>query len=474
MRHNHQTIRGCGMMQAYLYFGRLYGLGRAQIWKSWCDGLIAEATAWGHAPENSPNYEPRTFLEQGDMIRWQGLSTKGQEGTKWWPEAAMRFMAWRDSFALPACYGDCWSADEFESMEFFEVMRDDWDWPAAQFAIDRMIRAYRVVDPKCTPTDDDYVYLHGSTDVGGLLRPSDPAAAGRTLEPLVGLAALPMTEGFWRYMTGQVGQREFWTKPRPKPKPELIPYERTADKVQYRSGWGTEDEYLLFETIGWADHGHLDLGSIVQYCSRGRLWIVDFGYNNVEPVHHSTLEVKRDGKPAWGEFEGEKGRWGDFRAGPQMFEITRLDPPKPGKPGPFTVAGQAHDLAGTTWKRSVSGGAGKALVIEDTLTADEPGEYEAVFRLRLLGKVEGSGGKWTVSQKDAALPVKLEVSEGDEVEIGKWLPDDHASKAGAYPWYAFAEDGGIPKTIEWKRKVKLDRGGTTVLRATLGPAEVGR
>ena len=475
MRHNHQTIRGCGMMQAYLYYGRLYGLGRVQIWKSWCDGLITEATAWGHAPENSPNYEPRTFLEQGDMIRCQGLSTKGPEGTKLWPEAAMRFMAWRDSFGLPACYGDCWANDEFQSMEFLEALRDDWDWPAAQFAIDRMIRGYRIAAPKSMPASDLYAYLHGSTDVGGLLKPSDPAAAEKALSPLVGLAALPMGEGYWRYMTGQVGQREFWTKPKPKPKPEIIPYERTADKVQYRSGWGMSDEYLLFETIGWADHGHIDLGSIVQYCAAGRLWIVDFGYNNVGPEHHSTLEVKRDGKAAWHKYEGEGGRWGDFLAGPQMFEIVEFKGPGPGTPGPFRVTGQAHDLAGATWKRTVSGGDGKGLVIEDTLAADEPGEYEATFRLRLLGKVEGALGDWTVRQKDATLPVKLNVAPGDVVAIGKWLPDDHAEKAGAYPWYPFADpasgasSGGTPKTIEWTRKVKLDRGQTCVFRAALGP-----
>ena len=116
MRHNHQTILGCGMMQAYLYFGRLYGLGCAQIWKSWCDDLVLNATYWGHAPENSPNYEPRTFLEVADMLHYQGLSTKDQEGTRNWPLSSMRFLSLRDSFGLPSCYGDCWDWSEFDSL----------------------------------------------------------------------------------------------------------------------------------------------------------------------------------------------------------------------------------------------------------------------------------------------------------------------------------------------------------------------
>ena len=80
-------------------------------------------------------------------------------------------------------------------------------------------------------------------------------------------------------------------------------------------------------------------------------------------------------------------------------------------------------------------------------------------------------GKWAVRQKGASLPVTLQVQGGDEAGIGKCMPDDHASCAGAYPWYPFADPGGIPKTLEWKRKVKLDRGQGTAFKATLGPVQ---
>ena len=476
MRHNHQTILGAGLMQAYLYFGRLYGLGRASMWRAYCDDLILNGTWWGHAPENSPNYELRTFLEVADMLHYQGLSTKGQEGTRNWPLAAARFLAVRDSFGLPACYGDCWDWSEFGSLQFFEMMRDEWDWPAAQFAIDRVIRGLRQADPTSDAAEALYAYLHGSTDVGGLLKPPDPAKLAEALKPLTGLVALPMTEGYWKYMTGQVGNKDFWDK---VGRPEPIPYDKTADKVIYRGGWGTGDEYLLLETIGWADHGHMDLGTISQYCQGGRLWIVDYGYNNVGPEHHSTLEVKRDGKAAWGQFKGIDSRWGDFRSGPQVFEIVKLDCGQPATSspttlpaaaGPFTIVCQAKGMAGATWERSISGGDGKPLVIRDTLTADEPGQYEIVFRLRLLGSVEGEKGKWTARQKGASLPLTLDVAEGDEAAIAKWLPDDHARDAGAYGRVPFVDKGGIPKTLEWRRTIKLAKGEVTSFSARLGPA----
>jgi hypothetical protein len=442
------------------------------MWKSWCDTIATEGTFWGHGPEDSANYEPRTFLEVADILHYQGLSAKGHIGTQAWMKTVLRFMAARDSFALPACYGDCWDAAEYDSMEFFQILRDDWDWPAAQFAIDRMIRSYHAMNPKSNDQEgvnERYAWLNGSSEVGGLLPPSDPAQAKEELAPLLGLAALPMTEGFWQYMTGQIGNGDFWATNR---RPEAIPYGRTADKVQYRSGWNINDEYLLLDTLGWANHGHMDLGAIVQYCQGGRLWIVDFGYmENGGPEYHSTLDVQRDGKPAWGQFGGEKGtgRGGEFRSGPQIFEIVKLDPDKPGVPGRFNVVCRANNLAGATWVRSVSGGEGKSLTIEDTLTAEEGGEYQAIFRLRLLGTIEGADGKWLVRQKDASLPVILETIAGDEVEIGKRLPEDTTHAVGSYPWYPFTDGGGIPKTIEWKRKIKLDRGQKTVFRARLGP-----
>lgn len=487
MRHNHQTILGTGLMQAYLYFGRLYGLGRAQMWKSWCDDTALNATYWGHAPENSPNYEPRTFLEVADMLHYQGLTAKGQEGTRNWPAAAVRFLAIRDSFGLPSCYGDCWDWAESDSLKFFEMMRDEWEWPAAQFAIDRVIRGYRSIDPKADAASPLYAYLHGSTEVGGLLKPSDATKRDVALKPLTGVAYLPMTQGYWQYMTGQIGNKNFWDE---AGRPETIAYERTADKVVYRGGWGTDDEYLLLETLGWANHGHMDLGTIVQYCQGGRLWIVDYGYNNTGPQHHSTLEIKRDGKSAWGTYKGQDGRWGDFRTGSQMFEIVKMDPIKaasnnpagstrtpasmPGDAGPFAVVLRAKNMAGATWVRSVGGGAGHPLTIEDNVTADQPGQYEITFRLRLLGNVEGEKGKWTVKQKGETLPLTLDLADGDEVRIAKWMPDDHASDAGAYPRDPFVEQGGIPKTIEWHRTIRRDSGESTTFKARIGPAEMTR
>jgi hypothetical protein len=153
-----------------------------------------------------------------------------------------------------------------------------------------------------------------------------------------------------------------------------------------------------------------------------------------------------------------------------MLEVVSLDPPTPGTPGPFTVTCRAAGMAGATWTRTVSGGDGRGLVIEDVLAADEPGEYQVTFRLRLLGALAGADGDWTVTQKGAALPVRIEIAPGDAVGVLEWEPDAHTWDGGAYPWYAFNVDDGKPKTLEWTRKITLQPGESTAFKATLGPS----
>ena len=469
MRHNHQTILGQGMMAAYLYFSRLYELGLPELWKGWCDDLIENATAWGHAPEDSALYEPGTFREVAAMIHYQGLSTKGIKGTELWPQTALRFLAAQDSFGFPAAYGDCWSSFQVTAMAFFQVMADDWGWPATQFVEDHRIRGFRYARPEDRIASEDHASRNGSTDVGGARTPGDPIAVGETLRPLLGLAVIPMGRGYYDYMTGAVGNEKPWQQHERPPAP---PYEKTADKVQYRSGWSVQDEYLLVDALGWACHGQMDLGAIVHYCEGGRLWLVDSGYANKGPEHHSMLDLARDGKGAWRRRKnpGQLHWTGFMYEGQQMMEITECQPRTPGAPGPFRFALRTRDYAGATWERTVAGGVGKGLLIQDVVTAEQAGEYEAHFRLRFLGALDGEGDHWRVRQKGAELPVLLQTMEGDVVRSGLWQADKRAHQKGRYAGYVFVEDDGSPKTLVWTRKIKLNRGETTVFRATLGPS----
>lgn len=469
MRHNHQTILADGLMQAYLYYGRLYDLGGATFWKNWLDDIIADATTWGHAPEDSQNYEPLTFKEHSRLFRYQGLTTRDQPGTEKWLDAARRFIAARDSMAVPAAYGDCWDTAAVTEVEWFRVLVADWEWAPAQWAIDRIAQGYRIANPKHSAASKFFAYQNCSSAAGGPRTVPPPKVKPAELKEMTGLVALPISQGYFDYTRGAVGQEGFW---RGKPKPWSPPLSKAFDKIVYRSGWRPGDEYLFVEGIGWADHGHFDLGAIVHYTCGGRIWIVDGGYTNTGHQHHSSIEVSRDGKAAWGYFEGQKGRWGDFRAGPPMAELVRRRPAKAGTAGAFEFEFRVADVAGATWTRAVKGGGGRGLSLTDTLVATVPGEYEIKWRLRLLGDVSGAGAAWRSEQRGASMPVKLALGEGETCAPRKWEPDGHTWNGGAYTWCPFVRAPARPVTLEWVRKVRLRRGGKTRMEATIGPVSV--
>jgi len=472
MRHNHQTVLGLGMMTGYMCFSRLYELGLADWWKAGCDALIANATAWGHAPEDAPSYEPGGFQHVANMLHCQGLTAKGAKGTELWPQTLLRFVATIDSFGFPAAYGNCWTSFKSGAIGFVDLMAEDWGWPARQFIADHRIRGFRHARPTDPIAGEKYVAAAGSTEVGGTRPPSDPRVVEEVLKPLLGLAAVPMGRGYYGFLAGQVGNELAWQQ---HEKPRVPPYEKTADKIQYRSGWGPQHEYLLFDTIGWACKSHMDLGAIIHYCAGGRLWIVDSGYAHKGLAYHSTLELARDGQSAWKERKNPGSlRWaGLLYEGQKLMEVVHLQPRRAGRAGPFRFTCRVNDHAGATWERTVSGGAGKGLQIEDVVTAEKPGEYEAVVRFRFLGELAGKAGRWRVRQIGAELPVALQTVGGDQLSVAPFQPEprsDSVHSTGRYPGYAFLEDErGEPVTLQWTRTVRLEPGRKTVFRATLGP-----
>lgn len=470
MRHNHQTHLALGLTRGYLYFERLYDPGITALLKSWCNEQVENAVYWGHAPEDSANYEQLVFLHTAKQLRIRGLDLKTNRAAQHWPEAARRFLILRDSFLLPAAYGDCWDSRSLSHFSFFRIMEEEFgekrDFPA-QYLIDRLIENYKTIENETREITETFIYLNGSAEVGGIQPVPDKKKALEYLDSVTGLIKIRLPEGYFLYQTGQIGNKQRWKKYQ---MPRGANYALTADKIQFRSGFGPGEEYLLFEGIGWADHGHYDLGSIVHYNQGDRLWIVDFGYNNVEARHHSNLEIMRDGKPLWTQFPFQEGRFGDFRTGSQFMEITDFRPPGMKKED-YSFTGKADFGTDGIWERTITGTPGGGFSIHDSFTAVEEGEYEVTFRLRLLGLVEGKGQKWQVRQQGALLPLSLSHAPGDSVTLRKWEPDDHGWDGGAYPWYKYNLDEGNPKTLEWTKKVHLAEGEQISFIARIGKVQ---
>ncbi len=278
------------------------------------------------------------------MLHYQGLSTKGPAATRLGPtppcvSCVARLV--RPAGLLRRLLGP-------RSTRALTFYRGD----ARRLGLARgavrhrpVIRGYRVAAPASAPARRSYAYLHGSTDVGGSSEPSDPAAVAQGARAAGGAGGRANDR---RLLA--VYDRDRWARrilAKAHAKAEARDHSVRADRgqggVPQRLGARRRVPPLRDHRLGGPRD--MDLGSIVQYCAGGRLWIVDFGYNNVGPEHHSTLEVKRDGKPAWHKYEGRRGAVGRFLRWPADVRDREADRPARRGRGPFRGSGGAR----TTW-----------------------------------------------------------------------------------------------------------------------------
>ena len=518
VRQNHQTITANGLMCGYLYFNRLYNLKEADRWKAWCDEVAQNANIWNNI-EDSENYLVRAYVEVGRLYNLQGLSTENAPGTDSWLQTAKMFISARNSYIMPATFGDCWGTATFYSpagvicgdnvfanvfddqlLHWLETLKTDWDYTPAQWLIDRAIIARRMlkskgwshirddVDPKrmsrphmaIDPTSDEFAYLFGSSAVGGPANIAPPVLSDYEKQSLDGFVITPVHNDFMAFRAGKIeaDSPNYFSGKRAWAATWQPPLAKAFNKISYRSGWDYDDDFLFVDGMGFDfNHGHNDMGSIVQYASGGHIWLADFGYAGGQPEYKSTLEVRRNGKPdayyhwhpkALETLEKEYRYW------PSIMGLDQLKLADRGQGSPeydFTVEVENYFCTTAKWQRRFVGGKGHGLKVIDTVTAGEDGEYEFFFRLRVLGELEGSGDKWITRQQGKSMDIKLQLAKDDAVSTVLMTTEGQGTlyRGRRYYWYPFVENLNGPTTITWSRKMKMKAGEKTVFEAMLSP-----
>ena len=143
--------------------------------------------------------------------------------------------------------------------------------------------------------------------------------------------------------------------------------ESYLDKLCFRSGFRSEDEYLLLDGTSTFSHGHHDGNSVIRLTWKDRLWLFDSDYIKYPARYHNGVVVTRDG--------------------------IQEDPP------PLTLLDYAADFAGSgfsrstardyngaDWSRTVVWRKGKYFLFLDEIRAGKAGEYRLESRWRTLGE----------------------------------------------------------------------------------------
>ena len=157
-------------------------------------------------------------------------------------------------------------------------------------------------------------------------------------------------------------------------RPPEVPLEKCFDRLTYRSGFDTQDEYLLIDGLGGGSHSYDDAMSIVDYEKFGVDFVVaeDDLVNN-ETENHSMVTIIRN---------GECKKVPSFPA----LEEVRQEPD-----GSVYLSMILKNCSGTDWKREIYRIPEVGLVIQDTVTAQEKALYRITSRLRTPGRATLKG-----------------------------------------------------------------------------------
>lgn len=161
----------------------------------------------------------------------------------------------------------------------------------------------------------------------------------------------------------------------------------TFHKLTFRPGFGLEDNYLILDGFSAGKHGHQDGNTILNYSSKGRLFLTDRDYIQNTPENHSGLVIVKDGeqhkKPSLAKLE-----W-----------VSDLD-------GTSISRSSVPDYNGTNWDRTIISPEGKFFIIYDDLQFNEAGNFLLKNLWQSLGTSKIEQNTFHVDQKGVSMKLR--------------------------------------------------------------------
>ncbi|NLF16381.1 MAG: hypothetical protein GX595_03875, partial [Lentisphaerae bacterium] len=243
----------------------------------------------------------------------------------------------------------------------------------------------------------------------------------------VGLFRLPMDPVIHAW----AGRPAFPGYPPPLRSPN-VPPEDGFDKISLRGGWAPDDDYILLQGFGAGQHGHPDANTISQYQWRQRLWLVDCDYIRRGPAQHNTIAVIRDGRQ-------------------DVPPVTARCDQASTFPGGALVRSTLPDTNGCDWERTLLWLQDDCLVVADTLTARQAGDYDLRCTWRTLGAAEATPDGLRITQEGASCWIAETTASARELTT-----EPPPLNTVDYPPYPYGDSA--PKVLCERRLLRLQAG----------------
>jgi len=378
VRQNHQTMSGLDLYYGGRYFHQVHGLAEGAAWMKLAEVFFAPQMA-----SNKPVCD------------------------SWGHQWAFSLFNTAD-FALASGKMDYFSSKPFlEGVDRALMAHSNLEHgPLQYFLMAAAVTGNTEYLWLCRPSDEDELVKRAVRSRTEPLRTwvtGQPASEPRRLGRM---SVTPLSRLFYDSIEGQVGYAP------PGMYLRDVPFERTFDKIFFRSGWSDEDDYLLLDGISGGSHSYQDANCIVRYTSRGENWFGDrVGFGPASVREHVGVSIAVDGAGP-----GCESRYADLRYSQEGER--------------FSVVGTAmtYPEQGDWLRHIVHSRDGWFLVIDEILPHRD-GEFLVEARWHVFGAVTLTERTLQSTQRNARLTMQHLGSAAQDL-----VPAVYASAEGGTRW----------------------------------------
>lgn len=429
VRHNHTTFAALGLMYSAQYFGKYYGLHQADDWMYVADEcFMPQAQGW-RPVEDSNGYQWITLYHMAKYALARPYMEYFENGNL--RRGVELALASLDNLGYQSSYGDTRDPFGWDS-EWPLLTMAAWYYGDGRYQWMAENPGSLALSQRRRGGDGRYQWVTESPQVKkprviGLGPISGHNSGIEPVEPrdAVGIRKISMDRRFFLSTGG----------------PDVLPLERSFDKLAFRGGLTEDDEYLLLDGISCGGHKHYDGNSFIRLTALGRIWLADCDYYCSTPNFHNGVLPLRDGItteiPAFTEC--------DLTADLSTAAFTR------------TVA---RDYAGCDWERNVLWRKGRCFLVADVMRARSQGDYDFRALWQVLGDVSRQGSALTVAQQDR----RLDIVNGDGASLA--LKVDELTSSNWKP-YTLAEP--VVRVLQQDRSARLQDGESIAFLNLLRP-----
>ncbi|HIE14268.1 TPA: hypothetical protein EYP70_03245, partial [Candidatus Bathyarchaeota archaeon] len=262
IRHNHSTFAALGLLFSGIYFSKFYHSKEAEEWLQIADQCFRPQAQAFKPYEDCNSYQWITLFHTLKHSLISSNTTFIDSGNA--NKASDYAILTMDNLGYQSPYGDVgrWHAGNAYLIPFLEGLTFTLKDPKYKWMLD--LKEKVSSDSRRFEIEKNHYKCN---------------LIGKEPKHLLGVVVFPLERKFFNIFKGESSTL----------------YEKTFDKISFRSSFNPNDYYLLIDGTSCGGHAHLDGNAILRFTGKGRTFLDDGDYIKSYQKYHNSMLIMKEG-----------------------------------------------------------------------------------------------------------------------------------------------------------------------------------